>query len=124
MRRVLLVLTVLTAACKDHADTSRTSAQACERVYRICPSAIPASETDNTVCADVFTDRCGAEMRQYVQCATSKCDDAGAIDRVAIERACFGSIEAYRECNARDGGPVGPDQGQLPPFPTDAGTEQ
>lgn len=117
--RGLLITVVLLVACKEHADTARTTAQACERVYRACPKAIPASTNDATECADVFSGRCGAEMRQHVQCVTGKCDDAGAVDRVEVERACFATIKAYRDCEDSDGGVRGPDEGQLPPF--DAG---
>ena len=120
MRRVLLALLFVTA-CKDHADTARTNAQSCERVYKICSNATPASEEDARICADEFQGGCGAELRQYVQCATGKCEPAGTIDRVGIERACFASIEAYRTCEESDGGVRGTDEGQLPPFATDAG---
>jgi hypothetical protein len=119
VRRVL-VLILLLAACKDHADTSRTNARSCERVYEICSNATPASEEDARVCADELSGRCGAELRQYVQCSSGKCDDVGEIDRVGIEKACFATIEAYRKCEETDGGVRGTDEGQLPPFP-DAG---
>lgn len=109
------------AACE--ADEARTEAIACERVYRVCPTMPPATSDEGATCADIFQGRCGAEMRQYVQCATGKCDDAGAIDRVAIENACFSTIDALKECESgeREGG-AGPDQGQLPPFSADAST--
>jgi hypothetical protein len=119
-RSLLLLVFALLAACKDHADPARTTAHACERVYRVCPNATPASSDDAELCADAFQGRCGAELRQQTQCATAKCDDAGLIDRVAVERACFATIEAYRKCEETDGGVRGPDEGQLPPF--DAGT--
>jgi hypothetical protein len=122
VRRLLLSL-VFFAACKDHADTPRTTAQACERVHEVCPEAIPPSPDDATQCADAFKSRCGAELRQYVQCSVGKCDDAGAVDRVEVERACVATIEAYRACIERDGGEAGPDEGQLPPFVIDAGTD-
>lgn len=120
VRRVLIGLLLL-VACKDHADPARTTGQSCERVYGICPNATPASSEDAQRCADEFQGRCGAELRQYVQCASGKCDDAGAIDRVGIEGACFATIDAYRKCEESDGGvrgTGGTDEGQLPPFPT------
>jgi hypothetical protein len=122
VRRSFLVISFLAlalataAACEKHADPTRTTAITCERVYRVCPGLSPATEAEATACADVFQSRCGAEMRQHVQCATGKCTDAGAVDRVEVERACFATIAAYRECTETDGGPEGPDEGQLPPF--------
>lgn len=130
VRRLLSVLLlslglvlVGAAACEKHADPARTTAMICERVYRVCPVVVPVSPSEAAHCADMFQGRCGAELRQHVQCAVGKCDDAGVIDRLEIERVCLATIEAYRRCqdeDAGDGGGV--DEGQLPPFVIDGGT--
>ena len=115
-------------ACKNHADPARQTAMICERVYRICPNVVPANPAEAEVCASEFRGPCGAELRQYVQCSLGKCDDAGAIDRLEIERVCLATLEAYRKCDdefGADGGDAGreggDDQGQLPPFIVDSG---
>lgn len=115
------ITAVAIAACD--VNTARTTVITCEKVYKVCPAVVPASPDDAEECANIFQGRCGAEMRQHIQCIIGKCDDAGAVDRVAAERECYATFEAYRRCN--DGeteGGAGPDQGQLPPFPTDAAT--
>ena len=108
------VVFVAFTACDP--DPARTGVITCERVYRVCPGVVPANHTEAAQCADIFQGRCGAEMRQHVQCATGRCDDAGGHDRVAVERACVATIEAYRACTEGDGGGGGVDEGQLPPF--------
>jgi hypothetical protein len=127
VRRTFLVISLFAlalmtaAACEEHADPARTTAITCERVYRVCPGLSPATESEATACADVFQSRCGAEMRQHIQCVAGKCDDAGAVDRGEVERVCFATIKSYRECTETDGGAKGPDEGQQPPFVLDAG---
>jgi hypothetical protein len=117
---LVAVATVIAVAACD-GNTARTTVITCEKVYRVCPTLPPASPDEAEECADIFQGRCGAEMRQHIQCVTGKCDDAGAPDRVAAERACFATIEAYRRCvDGETEGGAGPDQGQLPPFSTDA----
>lgn len=115
-------------ACKNHADPARQTAMICERVYRICPAVVPANPAEAEVCASEFRGPCGAELRQHVQCTLGKCDDAGAIDRLEIERVCLATLEAYRKCDDEFGGDAGDggregggDQGQLPPFVIDSG---
>jgi hypothetical protein len=119
---LLLLSAVLLVACKEHADPARTTAITCERVYRVCPGISPATKDEAAQCADIFQGRCGAEMRQHIQCVTGKCDDAGAVDRIEVERVCFSTIASYRECDESDGGVRGPDEGQLPPL--DAGVTE
>jgi hypothetical protein len=127
VRRLLIASTIfastaLAAFAACDANTARTTVISCEKVYEVCPAVIPPSRDEAEECANIFQGPCGAEMRQHIQCTMGKCDDAGAIDRVAVERACFATFEAYRRCN--DGeteGGAGPDQGQLPPFPVEAG---
>lgn len=126
VRRLLLAtaLAATTAAAGIAAcdgNGSRTTVIACERVYRVCPAVVPASPIEAEQCANIFQGRCGAEMRQHIQCITGKCDDAGAVDRIAGERECYATFEAYRRCeDGETEGGAGPDEGQLPPFVTDA----
>lgn len=97
----------------------------CERVYRVCPNVVPANPSEATLCAEAFQGPCGPELRQHVQCSMGKCDDAGNVDRLEVERVCLATLEAYRACEEDDDGGArdgGVDQGQLPPFPVDAGT--
>lgn len=120
MTLALPVLPLAAIAACD-ADKARTTVITCEKVYRVCPSMPAANEEEAAQCADVFQGRCGAEMRQYIQCVMGRCDDAGAVDRVGAENACFSTVQAYRSCDTgeREGG-AGPDEGQLPPFAADA----
>ena len=46
---------------------------------------------------------------------------AQLVDRLAVERVCLATLEAYRECEENDGGEGGVDEGQLPPFVVDSG---
>ena len=103
------------------APIPRTTAMTCERVYRVCPNVVPANPSEAAACADAFRSRCGAELRQHVQCTMGKCDDAGAVDRLAVERLCLATLEAYRSCEEEDAGEGGVDEGQLPPFVVDSG---
>jgi hypothetical protein len=112
----------LFAACK--ADDVRTDVITCEIVYRVCPNVRRATADEARECAEIFQGSCGAHMRQYMQCATGTCDDAGLVSRSDVERKCSPVLEAYRTCSAsstssRDAG-VRPDEGQL--FPVEAGT--
>lgn len=88
---------LLVIAC-DQGPVGTLDIYACERAYSVCPNVRPLGSQDYTDCARALDGPCGTTARQYIQCITGKCDDAGTVDRGVNQ--CVLIFNAYQTCVA------------------------